>query len=181
MILPCALRYSSHARSIEVTLAGRGPTERRLRKLSDRLVRDGVIVHPVRFVFLGSEEMARASRQTDLYVHAARIEVEGLGVLEVLRHGVVPVLARGSLTAPSQFALSAESVFEAGNPRSLARAIDAWIDRGAEARRSEAARYREVGQRYDIRSRVGELERVCGWWVTGGEFPGCESDREEDM
>ena len=33
-----ALRYSSHARSIEVTLAGRGPTERRLRKLSDRLV-----------------------------------------------------------------------------------------------------------------------------------------------
>ena len=41
-----ALRFSSHARSIELTLAGRGPTERRLRKLSDRLVRDGVIVHP---------------------------------------------------------------------------------------------------------------------------------------
>lgn len=148
---------------------------------SDRLVRDGVIVHPVRFVFLGHEEMDRASRQTDLYVHAARIEVEGLGALEVLRHGVVPVLARGSLTATSQFALSAESVFEAGNPRSLARAIDAWIDRGAEARRSEAARYREVGQRYDICSCVGELERVYGWLVTRGEFPGCESDREEDM
>ena len=171
-----ALRFSSHACSIELTLAGRGPTERRLRRLSDRLMRDGVIEHPVRFVFMGAEEMARASRQGDLYVHAARIEVEGLGALEVLRHGVVPVLARGPLTATSQFALSAESVFEAGNPRSLARAIDAWIDRGGEARRSEAARYREVGQRYDIRSCVGELERVYGWLVAGGEFPGREPD-----
>lgn len=105
----------------------------------------------------------------------------GVGALEVLRHGVVPVLASGSLMATSQFALSAESAFEAGNPRSLARAIDAWIDRGDEARRSEAARYREVGQRYNIRSCVGELERVYGGLVTGGEFPGRESDREEEM
>lgn len=171
-----ALRFSSHARSIELTLAGRGPTERRLRRLSDRLMRDGVIEHPVRFVFMGAEEMAQASREADLYVHAARIEVEGLGALEVLRHGVVPVLARGPLTATSQFALSEESVFEAGNPRSLARAIDAWIDRGDEARRSEAARYRGVGQWYDIRSCVGELERVYGWLVAGGEFSGREPD-----
>ena len=98
------------------------------------------------------------------------VMVEGLGALEVLRHGVVPVLARGSLTVTSQCALSAESVFEAGNPRSLARAIHAWIERGDEARRSEATHYREVGQRYDIRSCVGELERVYGWLVTGVSF-----------
>ena len=167
-----ALRYSSHARSIELTLAGRGPTERRLRKLSDRLVRDGVIEHPVRFAFMGPEEMAQASRGADLYVHAARIEVEGLGALEVLRHGVVPVLARGPLTATSQFALSTESVFEAGDPRSLACAIDGWLDRGSGERRIEAARYRCVGAQYDIRSCVGELERVYRWLVVGGEFPG---------
>jgi hypothetical protein len=167
-----ALRYSSHARSIELTLAGRGLTERRLRKLSGRLVRDGVIEHPVRFAFMGPAEMAQASRGADLYVHAARIEVEGLGALEALRHGVVPVLARGPLTATSQFALSAESVFEAGDPRSLACAIDDWIDRGSGERRIEGARYRRVGAQYDIRSCVGELERVYRWLVAGGEFPG---------
>ena len=172
-----ALRYSSHARSIELTLAGRGPTERRLRKLSDRLVRDGVIAHPVCFAFMGPAEMAQASRGADLYVHAARIEVEGLGALEALRHGVVPVLARGPLTATSQFALSEESVFEAGNPRSLARVIDAWIDRGDEARRVEAVRYRGVEAQYDIRICVRELERVYGWLVGGGEFPGARPDR----
>ena len=171
-----ALRFSSHARSLELTLAGRGPTERRLRRLSDRLVRDGVIEYPVRFAFMGAEEMARASRQADLYVHAARIEVEGLGALEVLRHGVVPVLACGPLTATSQFALSEESVFEAGDPRSLARAIDAWVDRGSGDRRVEAARYRRVGAQYDICSCVGELERVYRWLIVGGEFPGQQPD-----
>jgi len=172
-----ALRFSSHARSIELTLAGRGPTERQLRAQADRLMRAGVIEHPVRFAFMNAEEMARASERSDLYVHAARIEVEGLGALEALRHGVVPVLARGPLTATSQFALTEESVFEAGNPRSLARVIDAWIDRGGEARRAEAVRYRGVEAQYDIRVCVRELERVYGWLVGGGEFPGAQPDR----
>ena len=172
-----ALRFSSHARSIELTLAGRGPTERQLRAQADRLVRDGVIAHPVRFAFMDAGEMARASECSDLYVHAARIEVEGLGVLEALRHGVVPVLACGPLTATSQFALTEESVFEAGNPRSLARVIDAWIDRGGEARRAEAVRYRGVEAQYDIRVCVRELERVYDWLVGGGEFPGAQPDK----
>jgi type 1 capsular polysaccharide biosynthesis protein J len=102
--------------------------------------------------------------------------VEGLGALEALRHGVVPVLACGPLTATSQFALSEESVFEAGDPRSLARTIDGWVDRGSEDRLIEAARYRRVGAQYDIRSCVGELERVYRWLVAGGEFPGQEPD-----
>ena len=172
-----ALRFSSHARSIELTLAGRGPTERQLRAQADRLVRDGVIAHPVRFAFMDAGEMARASERSDLYVHAARIEVEGLGALEALRHGVVPVLARGPLTATSQFALTEESVFEAGNPRSLARVIDAWIDRGSGACRAEAVRYRGVEAQYDICVCVRELERVYGWLVGGGEFPGAQPDR----
>ena len=172
-----ALRFSSHARSIELTLAGRGPTERQLRAQADRLVRAGVIERPVRFTFMNAEKMARASERSDLYVHAARIEVEGLGALEALRHGVVPVLACGPLTATSQFALTEESVFEAGNPRSLARVIDVWIDRGGEARRAEAVRYRGVEAQYDIRVCVRELERVYGWLVGGGEFPGAQPDR----
>ena len=172
-----ALRFSSHACSIELTLAGRGPTERQLRAQADRLMRAGVIEHPVRFAFMNAEEMARASERSDLYVHAARIEVEGLGALEVLRHGVAPVLACGPLTATSQFALTEESVFEAGDPRSLARVVDAWIDRGGEARRAEAVRYRGVGAQYDIRVCVRELERVYDWLVSGGEFPGAQPDR----
>ena len=109
---------------------------------------------------MSADELAREASSCDLYVHAARIEVEGLSALEVLRHGVVPVIARGSLTATSQFALSEDSVFEAGDARALARAIDAWIDRGPAGRQREARRYRGIGERYDIRACVARLEEA---------------------
>ena len=96
-----ALRHSAHARSIQLTFAGRGPTEHSLRASARRLLRRGVIAHPVRFAFMSADELAREASSCDLYVHAARIEVEGLSALEVLRHGVVPIIARGPLTATS--------------------------------------------------------------------------------
>ena len=152
-----ALCYSSHARSIELTLAGRGPTERALRAQASALLSDGVITRPVRFAFMSAQELAREASRCDLYVHAARIEVEGLSALEVLRHGAVPVIARGPLTATSQFALSEDSMYEAGDARALARAIDRWVERGRQARVSEGARYRVLGEQYDIRACVDRL------------------------
>ena len=153
-----ALRHSAHARSIQLTFAGRGPTEHSLRASARRLLRRGVIAHPVRFAFMSADELAREASSCDLYVHAARIEVEGLSALEVLRHGVVPIIARGPLTATSQFALSEDSVYEAGDARALARAIDSWVERGSAARAREARRYVAVGARYDIRACIDRLE-----------------------
>ena len=44
---------------------------------------------------MNADELACEAARSDLYVHAARIEVEGLSALEVLRRGVVPIIARG--------------------------------------------------------------------------------------
>lgn len=167
-----ALRHSAHARSIQLSFAGRGPTERSLRASARRLLRRGVIAHPVRFAFMNADELAREASSCDLYVHAARIEVEGLSALEVLRHGVMPIIARGPLTATSQFALSEDSVFEVGNARALARAIDVWIDRGPVGRQREARRYRCVGERYDIRACVARLEEAYHRLVFEGRARG---------
>lgn len=161
-----ALRHSAHARSIQLTLAGRGPTERSLRASARRLLRSNVIAHPVRFAFLSADELVREVSSSDLYVHAARIEVEGLSALEVLRYGVVPIIARGPLTATSQFALSEDSVYEAGDARALARAIDSWVERGSAARAREARRYVAVGARYDIRACIDRLEEYYSWLVS---------------
>lgn len=163
-----ALRHSVHARSIQLTLAGRGPTERSLRAQASRLLRDGIIAHPVRFAFMNADELACEAARSDLYVHAARIEVEGLSALEVLRRGVVPIIARGPLTATSQFALSEDSVCEVGDARALARAVDAWIERGGGERRREAHRYRCVGDLYDIRACVDVLEETYRRLVSVG-------------
>lgn len=167
-----ALRHSAHARSIQLTFAGRGPTEHSLRASARRLLRRGVIAHPVRFAFMSADELAREASSCDLYVHAARIEVEGLSALEVLCHGVVPIIARGPLTATSQFALSEDSVFEAGDARALARAIDVWINRGPVGRQREARRYRCVGERYDICACVARLEEAYHRLVFEGRARG---------
>ena len=167
-----ALRHSAHARSIQLTFAGRGPTEHSLRASARRLLRSNVIAHPVRFAFMSADELAREASSCALYVHAARIEVEGLSALEVLRHGVVPIIARGPLTATSQFALSEDSVFEAGDARALARAIDVWIDRGPVGRQCEARRYRRVGEWYDIRACVARLEEAYRRLVFEGRAKG---------
>ena len=167
-----ALRHSAHARSIQLTFAGRGPTEHSLRASARRLLRRGVIAHPVRFAFMNADELAREASSCDLYVHAARIEVEGLSALEVLRHGVMPIIARGPLTATSQFALSEDSVFEAGDARALARAIDVWIDRGPVGRQCEARRYRRVGEWYDICACVARLEEAYRRLVFEGRAKG---------
>ncbi len=83
------------------------------------------------------------------------------------------VLARGHLTATSQFLLGGECVRGEGIPRSLARTSVTWIVR--ETNRAELWRYRVVeALRYDIRICVRELGHVYGWLVMG-RIPGCSA------
>ena len=154
-----AMRYSRHAKDIQLVLAGRGPQEKRLKSLADRLVREGTLVHPPRFGFYSMAELTALAEKAALYVHCADVEVEGLGCLEALRVGLVPVLADGELTATAQFALGPDSVFPAGDERKLAERIDHWLDR-PEALPEEAARYRAVEQDYDIADSLRRLAQM---------------------
>ena len=151
-----AMRHSANAHRIDLVFAGRGPTGARLRRDAARLVRSGVLTRPPRFAFLDADGLAAQARAADLYVHSATIEVEGLSCLEVLRHGVVPVIARSPHSATAQFARDPRCLYRAGDARGLARAIDYWLEDDAR-RRASASRYRGVGAQYDIRRCVGAL------------------------
>lgn len=154
-----AMRHSRYASQIQLVFAGRGPTEKSLRRAASRLVRDGVLKHAPSFNFFDAAGLDTQAEQADLYIHAAFIEVEGLSCLEVLRHGVVPVIAYSPLTATSQFALDAHSRFKARDPKALARAIDYWLsDNGR--RQTEAQKYLNIGAHYDINDCVSRLELV---------------------
>ena len=154
-----AMRHSRYASQIQLVFAGRGPTEKSLRRAASRLVHDGVLKHAPSFNFFDAAGLDAQAEQADLYIHAAFIEVEGLSCLEVLRHGVVPVIAHSPLTATSQFALDAHSRFKARDPKALARAIDYWLsDNGR--RQTEAQKYLNIGAHYDINDCVSRLELV---------------------
>ena len=154
-----AMRHSRYASQIHLVFAGRGPTEKSLRRAASRLVRDGVLKHAPSFNFFDAAGLDTHAEQADLYIHAAFIEVEGLSCLEVLRHGVVPVIAHSPLTATSQFALDAHSRFKARDPKALARAIDYWLSDN-DRRQTEAQKYLNIGAHYDINDCVSRLELV---------------------
>jgi len=154
-----AMRHSRYASQIQLVFAGRGPTEKSLRRAASRLVRDGVLKHAPSFNFFDAAGLDTQAEQADLYIHAAFIEVEGLSCLEVLRHGVVPVIAHSPLTATSQFALDAHSRFKARDPKALARAIDYWLSDN-DRRQTEAQKYLNIGAHYDINDCVSRLELV---------------------
>lgn len=154
-----AMRHSRYASQIQLVFAGRGPTEKSLRRAASHLVRDGVLKHAPSFNFFDAAGLDTQAEQADLYIHAAFIEVEGLSCLEVLRHGVVPVIAHSPLTATSQFALDAHSRFKARDPTALARAIDYWLSDN-DRRQTEAQKYLNIGAHYDINDCVSRLELV---------------------
>lgn len=154
-----AMRHSRYAPQIQLVFAGRGPTEKSLRRAASRLVRDGVLKHAPSFNFFDAAGLDAQAEQADLYIHAAFIEVEGLSCLEVLRHGVVPVIAHSPLTATSQFALDAHSRFKARDPKALACAIDYWLSDN-DRRQTEAQKYLNIGAHYDINDCVSRLELV---------------------
>ena len=154
-----AMRHSRYASQIQLVFAGRGPTEKSLRRAASRLVRDGMLKHAPSFNFFDAAGLDTQAEQADLYIHAAFIEVEGLSCLEVLRHGVVPVIAHSPLTATSQFALDAHSRFKARDPKALARAIDYWLSDN-DRRQTEAQKYLNIGAHYDITDCVSRLELV---------------------
>ena len=151
-----AMRYSKHAKEIQLILAGRGPKEKQLFDYSCKLIHKRVLKYAPRYGFFALEELQQLATGSDLFIHCASIEVEGLSCMEAIQTGLVPVIASGKLTATSQFALSQRSIYPAKNPRALAQRIDYWLE-NEEARKAEAERYKGLGEEYDINKSIRAL------------------------
>jgi len=113
-----------------------------------KLLKKGIVSHEPRFGFYDKEELARLSSEAYLYIHCAWVEVEGLSCVEALREGIVPVIAKGRLTATSQFALDERSIFPVFDAKALAEKIDWWIEHREEHDRMRKL-YAESVKKYD--------------------------------
>ncbi len=143
-----AMRYSRHNKEIQLSFAGKGPKEKKYRKMVARLMKDGVLKYEPTLGFYDSKTLAGICRKAYLYIHCATVEVEGLSCVEALREGAVPVIAEGKVTATAQFALDGRSTFPAGNAKTLAERIDWWIEHPEERERMGDA-YAGSVKKYD--------------------------------
>ncbi|MDD4796387.1 MAG: glycosyltransferase [Eubacteriales bacterium] len=148
-----AVRRSRHASDIQLVLAGRGPRAAHLRRLG------AALPHPPLFGFYTKEQLLDVIATSDLYVHAADVEIEAISCIEAFACGLVPVIANSAKSATPQFALDERSLFTAGDSADLAAKIDYWIDHADERRRMEHL-YSAHGRQYDIDACVRRVEEM---------------------
>ena len=143
-----AMRYSKYADNIELIFAGNGPKAKKIKRAAHQLFEDGVVKYEPTFGFYTLAQLQEIAASSWLYIHCATIEVEGLSCLEMIQQGLVPVIAKGGLSATSQFALDEHSLFPISDYRALAERIDWWIEH-PEYRGYMSKLYAESVQKYN--------------------------------
>lgn len=151
-----AMRYSKYAHRIQLHFAGSGPKEKQYKRLSSKLMKEGVLKYEPIFGFYNRDQLRQIAANADLAVHCAIIEVEGLSIMEAMQQAVMPVIAVGRCSGTSQFALDDRSKFPAMDPKALAERIDYWLDHPKE-RWEMGFKYAESMEQYDIAQSVKGL------------------------
>lgn len=148
-----AIARSAHKDDIHLTLLGNGPEKEKLEKLAAKLKVD------VTFDFLPKEKLIERLQHSDLYVHAATVEIEAIAAIEAIACGLVPVIAQSELSATPQFALDERSLFENNNAKQLAAKIDYWFEHPAE-RASMSGRYAVFAKKFSLKNSLALAEQM---------------------
>ena len=156
MTLIEAMRYSRHSREIQLYFAGNGVNHDKIMKAGAKLVSEGILRHSPIIAFRTAAELEALNRKAYLYVHCSKMEVEGLGCLEAIKEGAVPIISQGELVGTSDFALDDRSIFPAGDAKALADRIDWWIEHPQE-REIMGQKYADFSRKFDIGKSITSL------------------------
>lgn len=149
-----AIGESKYNDKIQLVLAGKGPTQKKLGRLGKKY-----LANPVEFVFLPKEELIDLINVCDLYVHSSDAESEAISCIEAFTCGLVPVISDSKVCATKQFALSEHNLFRNGNYKSLREQIE-WFIEHPEEKKELSARYEEYAKEFAIDACVDKLVKV---------------------
>lgn len=150
-VLIDACTKSRHAGRIQVILAGKGPLEKKYRRLAQKLP------NPIVMDFYEPQRLLELLHMADLYVHTSDAEIEAMSCMEAFACGLVPVIADSPRSATPQFALDERSLFPAGDSEQLAKRIDWWIEHPRERQEMER-RYAEHAKQYALDRSIEKTE-----------------------
>jgi glycosyltransferase involved in cell wall biosynthesis len=148
-----AVSLSKYADRIQLVFAGQGPKMKDLEKAGEKLI------NPPYIHFFSKEELIQLLSMTDLYIHAADVEIEAISCIEAFASGLVPIIADSPKSATPQFALDERSLFLAGRPDDLVVKIDYWLDHPEEKKEMEIL-YGKEGKKYNIEHCVAQIEEM---------------------
>lgn len=121
-VLLNALKYIKNPARIRVILAGKGPLKSKFQKTIKNL--------PVQVImkFYTPKQLRHIIAHSDLVVHCADVEIEGMACMEAFAGGCVPIIADSPLSSTISYALTEKNKFPAGNSKILAERINYWIN-----------------------------------------------------
>lgn len=148
-----AVNLSKHRDRIQLILGGHGPKERYYKKLAKKLP------IPPRFEFYSREEIIDVLNFSDIYVHPAEYELEGISCLEAIVCGKLTIVSDSGKAATGAFAADKKCIFKSRSPRSLASVIDYWIEH-PEERRDYEKKYLDLAVAYDWEVCMRKMETM---------------------
>ncbi|MBP5216957.1 MAG: glycosyltransferase, partial [Bacilli bacterium] len=95
----------------------------------------------------------------DIYCHVGRVDIEPVSALEAISVGIAPILTDSPVSAVSGFALSEHNLYHHGSPKSLAEAIDYWIEH-PEERKKNAEAYAGFADRFGFEKSMNQMEAM---------------------
>jgi glycosyltransferase involved in cell wall biosynthesis len=117
-----AVRRSRHVDRIRLVLAGAGPRQADLERLSRSLPNGAEIG------FVARKRLLRLLASADLFVHCSEVELEGIAVIEALSMGLPALIAQSPDSAASDFAIDDDFRFPAGDVDALLARMDHLLD-----------------------------------------------------
>lgn len=148
-----AIKYSKHKNEIQLILGGMGVKEKKYKKLAKKLP------IPPLFKFYSRTEIIDVLNYSDMYVHPAEMELEGISCLEAIVCGKLTIVSDSKLSATKEFAIDDTCIFKHRNPKDLAKVIDYWIDR-PELRKQYEQKYLESSCAFNQEECMKQMENM---------------------
>lgn len=142
-----AVETSKYKDIINITFAGSGPYKEKYQNMARKLVNEPT------FAFMDQESLLKKIYASDLYIHAADVEIEGISCIEAFSCGLVPVIGRAEKSAAKQFIIDDRCGFESDNYEMLRERIEYFIENPDELSELSLA-YCQFSQKYRLEDSV---------------------------
>lgn len=145
-----AVARSKYKDRIKLILAGKGPLKKKYTELSKKLEVN------TQLDFYSRNELKHIMDQSNIVVHCANVEVEGMACMEAFSTGCVPIIAKSPLSSTSAYALSPNNLFPAGKSAILTQKIDYWISHPNELK-TMSANYQNYAKSLTVEASAKKL------------------------
>ena len=148
-----AMKYSKHEKDIQIILAGQGLKEHKYARLAKKLT------NPIVMKQFTRAEVVDLMNYTDIYVHPATIELEGIACIEALACQKVTIVSDSKKSATRLFVDDERCIFRQRKPKDLARVIDYFIEHPEACKEVEDG-YKNFADEYSVEKCMEKMEAM---------------------